>query len=121
MRTWPPGGRAYFDRPVYRPSVKSAAAEQAGWTMTDQRDATEPSVAFEVAAEILDQLIGYAAGRVSASRLCPSPGQDAVEWQRRLAEWSQRRRELMPADSAAIALVLDVDAATLRSLPTDEP
>jgi hypothetical protein len=87
--------------------------------MADQFGAAEQPAAFEVAAEILDQLVGYAATRADSVQAGSGSGRDAADgWQRRAAEWAQRRRDLMPGDSAAIGRVLDEDAAILRTLVT---
>ncbi len=75
------------------------------------------AAAYEAALDVLAQLVGLAANRISEEEAKPSP--DAVEierWRRRRDAWAARRRGLDPRASPAVHEVLDQDAAFLRSL-----
>ena len=88
----------------------------------DGQNGTQPALgdsdtSFEVALEILDGLVAYAARRISSERA--EADSDAIAlWEHRRDEWVRRRRELRPRDGLAVRAVLEDDGAFLRSLPT---
>jgi hypothetical protein len=71
----------------------------------------------EVAIEILNDLIGYAADQIDQEQQKAHPDQDIIDlWRGRRDEWVQRRRCLVVTDTASIRSILDKDGAILRSL-----
>ncbi|MFI8977180.1 hypothetical protein ACIGO9_30155 [Nocardia asteroides] len=59
---------------------------------------------FEAARDVLAGLIGYGSAH------------DDPAWAQRIRDWADRRNRLRPNDAAAVATVLDVDAAELAAL-----
>ena len=75
------------------------------------------AAAYEAALDILAQLIGLAANRISEEEAKGSPDTVEIErWRLRRDAWAARRRGLDPRASPAIHEVLEQDAAFLRSL-----
>lgn len=65
------------------------------------------AVAFEVARDVLLQLIGHAAGRVAAGE---------AEWVERRDRWTAQLNALDPQDVDLVQEVLDREAPVLKSL-----
>ena len=96
--------------------VQGAAAESQGPRRPE--DGVSLGVAYEVAKETLELLMGYAADRIRKEKAKPGPDQAEIDlWERRATEWAARRHTLRVQDVAAVRAVLDGDAAFYRSLP----
>jgi len=80
----------------------------------------EEGIAFEVARDILGQLIGYASTRIDAEQTQPgaSDGQGPT-WRERQQEWASRRLALAPGDPD-VERVLAQEGALLRRLLAGE-
>lgn len=82
----------------------------AGWSHAD-------GVAYEIAQDILTQLIAAAGQQITRLRGNPDPDPAQIaDWQARRATWAQRRLALTPAETSAVRQVLEDDAATLRAI-----
>lgn len=73
----------------------------------------EDAAAFEVARQVLAELVGYASHQVDAAE----SADEAKQWRERRDGWAKRQRELRVSDTLAVRCVLDEDAPFLRSLP----
>lgn len=72
---------------------------------------------YEVALEVLADLIGHASGRIDEENAKPVPDwPEIARWRVRRDTWASRHRGLNPRDAASIRQVLEQDAAVLRSL-----
>jgi hypothetical protein len=74
----------------------------------------QDAAAYEVARDILSELLGYAARELDAG----DPAEGAV-WRSRRDDWATRLRDLRPYDALAVRRVLEEDAAFLRALSND--
>jgi hypothetical protein len=89
--------------------TQMAATPQEGWTQ-------EEGIAFEVARDILGQLIGYAAAQIDAEQADPGSGPpDRPTWRERQQEWTARRLALKPADPD-VERVLQEEGTLLQHL-----
>lgn len=77
----------------------------------------EEGVAYEVAVEGINQVIGAYAAMIGRAESAPDPDAEAIAgWRREQQKWSVRRRELSPADPGAVRQVRQECAALLAQL-----
>lgn len=68
-----------------------AAQPRTGWSQDE-------GIRFEVARDILGQLIGYAASRIDAEPAHPDTTGHDPTWRERQQQWAARRAALTPGD-----------------------
>lgn len=84
-----------------------------GWSQDE-------GIRFEVARNILGQLIGYAAAQIDAEQAGPPTGGGQVPtWAERRQQWATRRLTLAPGDPD-VDRILAEEGPLLRQLREDE-
>jgi hypothetical protein len=77
----------------------------------------EDGVAYEVAVEAINQVVGAYSGLIGREEATDSPDATAIEsWRTARGEWARRRRALSPADRAGVDRVLEECSALLPEL-----
>ena len=77
----------------------------------------EDGVAYEVALEGINQIVGAYSGLIGREEASDNPAAAAIgAWRAAQSEWARRRRSLSPDDRAGVEQVLEECAALLTEL-----
>lgn len=88
--------------------MSSPNRDSATWSLQEGVD-------FELAQEILAELVALAGRKITAAQ-GGNADAEVARWEALRADWSKRRLSLYPTDAGAVQSVLTQDGATLRSL-----
>lgn len=77
----------------------------------------EEGVSYEVALDIVNEVVGAYSGLIGREEAAPSPDAAKIaNWRQAKLAWAQKRRELSPTDPQAVASVRREAAYLLRTL-----
>ena len=98
--------------PTKRPDEPRVSDALASFTWSD-----DEAVAYEVALELINEVVGACSARIATEQARPDPDRDAIAvWLAERGRCAEVRRGLDPSDHAAVARVRREYAALARLL-----